>query len=82
MLALLEWHCGSAICIPSPDFRSDGVAHNGYDIFGVVYFPCFSTVGFCLRTSRASAFLPELSIKAVSCVFSFVVFVNVLRTEI
>ena len=53
-------HCGSVICSPLRDSRSDGVAQNGFEFFGVGYFPCFRIVGSSFRTCRASAFLPEL----------------------
>ena len=56
---LLGMHCGSAICSPLRDSRSDGVAQNGLVFFDVDYFPCFRIVGFSSRTDRASAFLPK-----------------------
>ena len=68
---LFGWHYGPAICSPLRDFRSDGVAQNDFELFGLVVFPCFQivTVGFFFQyVSRLGISSNELEIAVfVSC---------------
>ena len=57
---LLGLHCGSAICSPLRNSRSDGVAKNGFELFGVVYFPVFRIL---LNVSRLGVSSRILSVR-------------------